>query len=282
MECGRAFVAGDLFLKRTDGQLFQSPHVSKRQVSGATDRADKRMSEDDESALWKSYVASRDDSIRKRLVDAKLPFARVIAGKVYAGRHHDEFEFDEYLQFAVVGLMESIDRFDPDRGAHFGTYAGRRIIGAILSGLEKLSEKQQQISFRHKIVNERVASLQPTIKPESLEQLFSCLADVGFGLALSYLLDGSGMIDVGERSAVASQYDRLEMKQLQQRIRGLLTRLPDMEQRVIRYHYLQDMPFHEIAARCVLTKGRISQLHRNGLALLGEEIRQIRRCDVAW
>lgn len=253
-------------------------------MSGLPPAPGRGLSQEEESTLWNSYVATRDGSVRERLVEAKLPFAKIIAAKVYAGRHHDEFEFDEYLQFAVVGLMESIDRFDPKGGANFGTYAGRRMIGAILTGIEKLSEKQQQISFRQRLVNERVASLQPENKPDpaSFEQLFSCLADVGFGIALTYLLDDSGMIDTGERTPVASQYDRLEMKQLQQRIRGLLTTLPEMEQRVIRYHYLQNMPFHEIAKRCVLTKGRISQLHRNALALLGDEIRQTKRCDVAW
>jgi RNA polymerase sigma factor for flagellar operon FliA len=284
MDRRRPFVAGNVFLNRIDAPLLQSRQVSGRGISGVTLRPDKGMSGDEEAALWKSYDASREDSVRERLVQAKLPFAKIIAAKVYAGRHHDEFEFNEYLQFAVVGLMESIDRFDPERGANFGTYAGRRMIGAILSGLEKLSEKQQQISFRQRLISERVASLKPESKPDiaSFEQLFSCLADVGFGLALGYMLDGSGMIDEGERSAVASQYDRLEMKQLQQRIRHMLTTLPEMEQRVIRYHYLQNMPFQEIAARCALTKGRISQLHRNALALLGEEIRQTRRCDVAW
>jgi RNA polymerase sigma factor for flagellar operon FliA len=247
-------------------------------------RSGRGMSEDDEFGLWKDYVATRESGPRERLVREHLPFARIIAAKVYAGRHHDDFEFNEYLQFAVVGLMESLDRFDPERGATFRTYAGRRMIGAILTGIETLSEKQQQISFRQRLINDRVASLEPEAQPDpaSFEQLFSCLADVGFGLALGYLLDGSGVSDASEPIAIASQYDRLEMKQLQQRIRRMLTTLPDMEQRVIRYHYLQNMPFHEIAARCVLTKGRISQLHRSALAMLGEEIRQTKRCDVAW
>jgi RNA polymerase sigma factor for flagellar operon FliA len=56
--------------------------------------------------LWQSYVASRDGNLRERLVEAYLPYARIIAATLYAGRHHDEFEFNEYMQFAVVGLME--------------------------------------------------------------------------------------------------------------------------------------------------------------------------------
>lgn len=240
--------------------------------------------EDAHSGLWQSYVASRDGSLRECLVQAYLPYARIIAATLYAGRHHDEFEFNEYMQFAVVGLMESIDRFDPEQGAQFKTYASQRMKGAILSGIEKLSEKQQQIGFRQRLMAERVASLQPESKPDlaSFEQLFSCLAEVGLGLALGFLLDGSGMIEAGERSTVASQYDRLEMKQLQQRIRRLLTTLPEMEQRVIRYHYLQNMPFHEIAARCAVTKGRIAQLHRSALELLGREVRRTKPCDIAW
>src|SRR4051812_34793299 len=124
------------------------------------------LTEEEERELWHAYLSRKDGKIRERLIEYYLSYARIIAAKLYAGRHHDEFEFDEYLQFAIVGLVESIDRYDPDRGAQFKTYASQRMIGSILNGIELLSEKQQQIRFRQRLMAERVESLKEDKKPE--------------------------------------------------------------------------------------------------------------------
>jgi hypothetical protein len=63
-------------------------------------------------------------------------------------RTSNELEFGDFMQVGTVGLLEAINRFNPERGVRFETYAGRRIEGAILSGVQSLSERQQQVSAR--------------------------------------------------------------------------------------------------------------------------------------
>src|SRR5437870_11970981 len=101
-------------------------------------------------------------------------------------------------------------------------------------------------------------------------------------MALGFLLEGSGMIETGERAAPLSQHEGLELKQLQKCVRLLLDNLPEREQQVIGHHYLHDMPFQEIAELCGLSKGRISQIHRRALAMLRHAIASIKSCDIAW
>ena len=242
------------------------------------------MTEEVELNLWHCHRLENDSAARERLINYYLPYARIIAAKIYAGRHHDQFEFDEYLQFATVGMIESLDRFEPDRGAKFKTYASRRMIGAILNGLEFLSEKQQQIALRQRLTADRIESLKDVAKPSGLdpEHLFRYLADVGIGMALGYLLEGTGLVDSGEPRVVARHYDNLEIKQLQRRLQDILKTLPEREQKIIRYHYLQDVPFQEIAEILGVTKGRISQIHKRALELLRSEMLTSQKCDVAW
>ena len=236
----------------------------------------------DEARLW-ATCGQGDAVARETLIAHYLPYARVIAAKLYAGRFHDQFEFDEYLQFATVGLLEAVERFDPVKGAQFKTFASRRMMGAILNGLERLSEQQQQIAARQRLAQERLASLKEEEGPATgdPERLFHYLAEVGIGMALSYLLEGTGLVDTGERLALA-QYDSVEMKQLQRRVQELVGLLPEKEQLIIRYHYLQEMSFQEVALRMDLTKGRISQLHKKALESLRYHLAQSRQCDVAW
>jgi len=242
------------------------------------------MAEEDERALWRRLRDDGDVSARETILIHYLPFAKILAAKVYSGRRHDEFEFGEYVQFATVGLLESVSRFDPERGVKFKTFAGRRIIGSILNGLEHLSEKQEQISFRHRLASQRLESIRGR-QPDGSnpEELFGYLAQVAVGLALGYVLEDSGMYQKrGGGSYMSNSYAGVETKQLRERMSSLLEKLPERERRVLKYHYMNHVPFEEIAGILCVTKGRVSQIHKHAIDLLREAMKEVRGCDMAW
>lgn len=243
------------------------------------------MLEAEEGALWQALRSGEDPSARERLIELHLPFARVMAAKLYAGRpsRRAEIEFDEYLQYATVGMIECVDRYDPARGAGFRTYAGQRVAGAILSGIEQTSEKQQQLALRRRLAAERLESLRGEgVPPQDPDALFAELARVAIGLALGLALEDSGMFLEQDRPAPDRNYQAVELRQLQERVRALVEALPERERRVIRYHYLNQLPFEHVAREFGVTKGRVSQLHRRALELLRDEARKVKRCDLAW
>lgn len=103
---------------------------------------------------------------------------------------------------------------------------------------------------------------------------------MGIGLALAYLLEGTGMIDAQEEGAEHhGYYQRVELRQLQQRIRELVDELSEQERTVVRCHYLQEMQFSDIATMLGLSKGRIAQVHRQALERLRSTL-QGRALDV--
>jgi RNA polymerase sigma factor FliA len=222
-----------------------------------------------EAALWQRWVDEQDYGARDILARHYQGYARALAAQLYGRRVSDEFEFDEYLQFATVGMIESLDRFDPALGAMFKTFATRRITGAILSGLTSLSERQEQIVLRRRVAEERTASLKDD-RPaeEDPEALLRELANIGVGLALGYILDGTGMMEGGEQALPDNTYTRIELKQFQERIKHLVRNLTEREQDVVRLHYFQSKSFDEVAEQLGLTKGRISQLHKQALLRL--------------
>ncbi|MCO4855921.1 sigma-70 family RNA polymerase sigma factor [Herbaspirillum sp. WGmk3] len=229
-----------------------------------------------EKLLWGAWRMRQDASARARLVEHYLPYARIVAASYYRRRFHDEIEFAEYLQFASVGLLESIDRYDPGLGAGFKTFAARRMHGAILNGLELVTEKQQQISVRKKLQAERQESLKSSEKKQgkdTTDTLFRELADVGIGLALAYLLDGTGMIEGStELDERHGYYQHVELKQLRLRVRALVDDLSEQERTVVHCHYMQEMPFIDIAAMLGLSKGRIAQIHKQALERLRHSV----------
>lgn len=231
-----------------------------------------------EASLWRRYRQDADTDARAKLLSLHMHYARVVAATYYGRRYHDEIEFGDYLQFASVGLLEAMERFDPDRGAQFRTFAARRMHGAILNGLERLTEKQQQIAASQRIRAERTDAVKDLARhragvgegnvPRGPQQLMQYVAEVGLGLALSWLLEGTSMIEDPARAESIPFYRSTELKQLRERLLALVEALPLQERTVIRSHYLQEVPFDQVAASMKLTKGRISQIHKQALLRL--------------
>jgi RNA polymerase sigma factor for flagellar operon FliA len=250
--------------------------------------------------LWARWRGERDARARDALIRHYLPYARMVAATVYARRSHDEIEFDDYLQLACVGMVESVDRFDPVHGAQFRTFAAKRVRGAILNGLVRLSEKNQQISVMAKLRAERLEAVKEGARAQvgaqprsgagaSGEPLFRYLAEVGIGIALVVLLEDTGMIEPEEPEAHAqaispeiSYFQKSEMSQLRRALNDKVDQLPASERLVIRRHYLEQIPFEEIARGMALTRGRISQLHRQALLRLRDLLADDARCDVSF
>lgn len=228
----------------------------------------------DERASWQELRATGDAAVRERLLDLHVGYARTVAASYYARRFSDDISFDEYLQLARVGLLEAMERFDPDRGVQFRSFAARRMHGAILNGLEKQSEKQQQIAARQRLRAMRVnhvkemaaaASDHEPGNPGQADQLLKFITEVGIGLAVCWMLDDTAMVDHPDRGETFHFYQGAAMKERRERLHRALDALSEAERMVIRRHYFQQVPFDEIAATLHLTKGRISQIHKQAL-----------------
>ncbi|MBC3875050.1 sigma-70 family RNA polymerase sigma factor [Undibacterium flavidum] len=224
------------------------------------------------------FFESRESKFRIQLVDHYLAYAKTVAAVLYARRQGNEVEFEDYHQLARVGLLEAIDRFDPTRGLQFNTFAEQRIRGAILNGLENQTEKQRQLSTIKRLQADRLAAssavVSDSINAHAKDKIFSVLAEVGIGLAISWMLADTGIAETAEDSAVEFPfYKSLEVKQLRDLLLQQLSLLSNSEQRVIRYHYLQGITMEEIAEIFSLTKGRISQIHKSALKNLRQNLK---------
>jgi RNA polymerase sigma factor for flagellar operon FliA len=231
--------------------------------------------------LWEAWRRERDPAARAELLQAHLPFARILAAKLYKHRFSDEFEFDDYLQFANIGLLESVERYDPARGASFNTFAAFRIRGAVLNGISKMSERQQQIAARRTFLEDRTGSLAEGDEP-SPRGAVGDLARIAIGLAIGYMLEGTGMYAEPDSSLLESGYERVEVRQLAEQLRLMVDQLPPRERRVIREHYFQQVPFESIAVAMAVSRPRISQLHRQALQQLGKLASDLLPSGVCW
>lgn len=225
--------------------------------------------------LWEAYALSRDPQTRGELIEHYMPVAKIIAAKAFGLRSDASVSFDDYLQYARVGLIEAVDRYDATRSVAFETYSVHRIRGAILNGIQHESEASAQRSFWRARLQERTDSLLGEHGSTPAQATLEDLIGVTVGLALGLVLDEAGQ-EAPDEQLHANPYAVTELEQLGRQVRGLLVKLPEREQQIIRGHYFELRELQSIAADYGITKGRVSQLHAQALSrlrsMLGEKL----------
>jgi RNA polymerase sigma factor for flagellar operon FliA len=96
----------------------------------------RRMSAEDTLALWTEYKTSEDRSVRDRLV---LTFAPLVKYIVYKKVREmpARCEVEDFISCGLEALIQSIERYDPAKGATLEQYAWTRIHGAVLDELRR-------------------------------------------------------------------------------------------------------------------------------------------------
>lgn len=85
------------------------------------------MTRPEADELFREYARSRDHAVMARLVEENLPLSQTVARK-FQGRG---VEKDDLEQVAAMALMQAIERFDPERGLQFSTFALPTIAGSV-------------------------------------------------------------------------------------------------------------------------------------------------------
>lgn len=149
-------------------------------------------------------------------------------------------EEKDYFQFGIEGLSEAIDRFDPDFGTKFETYAIQRIRGKIIDELRKLQIKPRanyQNQDSNKIVYKNVSIDQPY--------------DNDDGFTLSEIIPS-------EYETPDDEYNSNEQREL---LIDAIKNLSERDRLIITLYYYEHMNYKEISQALDITVSRVSQLH---------------------
>jgi RNA polymerase sigma factor for flagellar operon FliA len=221
--------------------------------------------DDGEQTLWERWRGGRESVARDALILRYSSWARLVARDVYMRVHSLGDAWQDCVQNALIGLLEAIDRFDPDRNVKFETYARHRVRGAVFNGLRTLREglapgpRGDAWARDHaSALAERTRSLDDGSAPDPLDAFVA----ITVGLGLGFLLDQESLPGA---DAPPDAYAALEKEELRASVTEGLGRLDEREQLIITLHYYHHVPFVDIATRLGVTKGRVSQLHKRAL-----------------
>jgi RNA polymerase sigma factor FliA len=228
-------------------------------------------------ALWVRFKASGDPGVRERLILHYSPLVKYVAGRVGAGlpRSVDQ---NDLASYGLFGLIDAIDKFEPDRGFKFETYAINRIKGAILDELRALDWVPRSVRSRARRIETGITELEhklqrsPTEEELSshiemdLEELRDALAEIGRSgmAALDEFVSGDSQTSMGEMLADPGGISPEMAFQAEETRRGLvdaINRLPNRERLVVTLYYYEGMTLAEIGDVLGVTESRVCQIH---------------------
>ena len=234
-----------------------------------------------ERALLIRYHRAGDLAAREELVQRFLPFARDLARRY---SYMDE-PFDDLVQVASVGLIKAIDRFDPDRGAKFTSYAAPTILGELkrhfrdkgwaLHMPRDLQERTLAVSRAREGLSKELGR-SPKVR-EVAEQLGCSVEQVleAQEAAASYeaaSLNAPVARDDGESASLVdmlgredSAYDLVEDRDA---IASTWLALPEVERHVLELRFMHDLTQREIGEQIGYSQMHVSRLLRRALKRL--------------
>jgi RNA polymerase sigma-B factor len=233
----------------------------------------------DEHALFRRYRRDRDRAVRDALVERFLPLALRLARRYPSGR-----EAEDVAQVAALALVKAVERFDPDRGSAFTSFATPTILGEIKRYFRdfgwsvhvprKLQERVQRIE-RATVTLTAWQGRAPTLAEVAAE----------LGISVEQVLDAHATASAhrpeplepdpgdGEEAhrpppaADEPGYERVEQADT---VASLLSRLPDRDRRIVQLRFQHELLQREIAAAVGLSQMQVSRILTHSLARLGE------------
>ena len=243
--------------------------------------------------LWEEFKASGDDGIRERLILHYSPLVKYVAGRVGAGlpRSVDQ---NDLASYGLFGLIDAIDKFEPERGFKFETYAINRIKGAILDELRALDWVPRSVRSRARRIETAITDLEhklqrapteeeiaETVEME-IDELHDALAEIGRSgiAALDEFVGGDSQTSMGEMLADPGGVSPEGAFQAEETRRGLvdaINRLPNRERLVVTLYYYEGMTLSEIGDVLGVTESRVCQIHAKTMMSLRNRLG-----DPAW
>ncbi len=229
--------------------------------------------------IWVRLRAG-DRGARDELVVKYAPLVKYVIGRM-AISLPAAMDSDDVLSAGTVGLLHAIDRFDPDQGVRFETYALQRIRGAIIDTIRSLSPLSRGAGRRARLLDETNALLAQRLgrvptQDELAQELGVDLQELGRMLLESahviVSLDGasSGGDDEGEVQSLrdllhdpdeAATDEVVEENELVERLSSAIDSLPPRDRLVLNLYYHEELTLKEISRVIEVSESRVSQIH---------------------
>lgn len=218
---------------------------------------------------------------------------KYVANRI-AMRLPSHIEVDDLISVGVLGLIDAIEKYDPNRGAKFKTYAEFRVRGSILDELRSLDWVPRSIRQklprwmrsprgcrassdgrrRMKKLRRRWASASKifTAMNETRSVPILSLEDLGINKETG---EQQNLLDCLMGDMEADPQTQIRLNELKKIIAEAIDALPEKERLMISLYYYEELTMKEIGEVLSITESRVSQIHSKAVFRLRTKLKSI-------
>ncbi|MHB8296004.1 MAG: RNA polymerase sigma factor WhiG [Acidimicrobiales bacterium] len=236
--------------------------------------------------LWSEYKAGGSRIARDGLILHYAPLVKYVAGRVAAGLPQS-IEQSDLVSYGMFGLIDALEKFDPERNIKFETYAISRVKGAMIDELRSIDWVPRSVRTKARTVEKAYTKLEaelgrsPTdgevaaemgVSDQELRNTFHQISFVG----LAALED---VLSTGERGDAITLGDTIpdradgpvaafEVEEMKHLVAAAVNRLGDREKMVVTLYYYEGLTLAEIGEVLGVTESRVCQIHTKAVLQL--------------
>ena len=249
-----------------------------------------------EDELWLEFKKTKSPQLRDKFIRQYMPLVKYVAGKVSVGMP-GSVDFDDLVGYGQFGLLDAINKFDPEKNVKFKTYAVTRIRGAIFDELRTLDWVPRSVRQKSREIEDTIVQLESKLGRTASDSEVAGAMGISEDEYHQTILKVSGtsvlsLNDVwysGEESEHVSIGDCIESpaslnpdviverEEIRRVIIEAINELPEKEKMVLVLYYHEDMTFKEIGQVLEVSESRVSQLHTKANLRLRAKLTNIRK-----
>lgn len=243
-----------------------------------------RVSDEELAQLWQEYHRDKNNkTARDKLIVQYIYLTRYVIGRIKVNLP-PSFSYEDIASYGVEGLIDAVEKYSPDRGAKFETYALMRIRGAIIDKIRANDWLPRTVRKKIKEVKEATNNLKielgrmPTnqeiadklgIEKEKVDEILAQDTGIDSLYDKKNLGDESvEIIDTIEDSKSERPEEAAEKKDAKLELERALKRLPERERMLLVFYYHENMTLKEIGEAINVSESRVCQLHAQAIMKL--------------
>ena len=239
---------------------------------------------------WDHYIEHRDLESRNQLITCYWAYVQKIATKL-SQKYNHKISGEELASFGVDGLIQAVERFNPDKNTYFTTFAYSRIKGAMIDGCrdnDQISRyvRQHNAKLLTAVERERQLTGQKVDVNEVAKKLGIPEKDL-YNFHNTYIITSPSSIDrnilMDKTQAHHLDFNKAltdpnpgpeEILQAKELKNHLFSFLNERERKILYLKYYMGYRFLDIKNQFGVSASQVSRIHNNSLKKLREVIVQ--------
>lgn len=237
------------------------------------------MGREETEKLWEQYFREKTIELRNKLVLRYIDQVKSIVLRMIP-TYKGYSSYDDMLSCGILGLMDAIEKYDPDKNVKFEYYAAMRIKGEIIDNIRKQDWAPSSLRRKIKAISNAASELENRLNRtptdgDIAEYLGMDEEEVQKTLEKSHMFNIVYFEEMTQDDHLwenadpdVSMEEQIEGSEMVKMLGSFIEALSEKERLVVTLYYYEEMKLKEIANLLGISESRASQIHSKAVMML--------------